>query len=612
MNFKSNFKHPCFIDRISKNLGLILLLGTIGGCATGGKDMMRAGVSCVAEPSPENKELPLEAFKNADDLLTVDCLLPGQLVQIGMHHQWMTPPRPTVTTAWACKVQGGQYALSSDKDGRETALKAWQDCANQGDKVAQNYMGEIYGRSWRDVKPDYELAAEWYRKSAEQSYNRAQNNLGFLYEHGLGVEKNKQLALDLYRQAMGVAEPIKLDQSIKNEINELESKLEHALQTTKTLNRQLSEREAIARKQQAEIKQLKQLAVVAADQQAQLEKAQKRLQETRQRKKELKKQLFDAEQKSSGYQSQLAKTENRVALEKIPIIGEHYALIIGINNYQSPLAKLKTPVNDAKRVEKVLREKYGFKTTLLVDDGRHTKPNRENIIGALIKLKTQIKSDDNLVIYFAGHGEFMAGSGYWLPKDADSSNHSAWISTDTITREIQYTTKGNGGLKARHVLVVADSCYGAAMAMSWLAPSSDQVVASLPTGLITRSAHAAPVVLNQAEPPQFPQSNGEPAESRISFIKKQFGSPSRLLLSSGGLEPVMDQEHKNGLSVFANAFTQALETNEEIINAATLYEHRIKQQVFEQVRAMGKEQSPVYRRIPNAGDNNGDFFFVPR
>lgn len=612
MRSKFDIKYPHSIYRMLNNLRLILLLGMIGGCATVGKDMIGAGTACSANQNTEAEELPPEAFKNADDLLTVDCLLPGRIINLGMFTNFVEPPRPAMITAWQCKMQGGMYARTSGKDGREIALEVWQDCANDGDKEAQNYMGEIYGRSWGDVKPDYVRAAEWYRKSAEQSYSRAKNNLGFLYEHGLGVPKNKQSALKLYRQAMGTIEPIELDQSIKGEINELESKLEQALQTTKTLQRQLSESREIAERQQMEIGHLKQMDGAAVDQLAQLEKVQKELQETRQRESHLEEQLSAAEQKLKTAGNQLVKTETQVAFKSIPGMGKYYALIIGINNYQSPLTILDTPINDAKRVEKVLREKYGFDTNLLVDDGP-IKPTETNIIGALIKLKTIITDEDNLLIYFAGHGKYQHRRGHWLPQDADNSNYANWISTDDITKSIQYITKGDGGLKARHVFVVADSCYGAATIMSWLEPSSEQIVATLPKGLVTRSTNnSTHVVSSQTEPPLLsPQPKGKSAENRIGFIKKQYELPSRILLSSGGLEPVLDLEFKNGLSVFANAFTEALEENEGIISAEDIY-RRIKPQVYKQASAMGMEQTPVYGPIPNSGNNNGEFFFVPR
>ena len=38
--------------------------------------------------------------------------------------------------------------------------------------------------------PDYAVAAAWYRRAAEQDHAPAQINLGYLYEKGLGVQRN--------------------------------------------------------------------------------------------------------------------------------------------------------------------------------------------------------------------------------------------------------------------------------------------------------------------------------------------------------------------------------------------------------------------------------------
>ena len=45
------------------------------------------------------------------------------------------------------------------------------------------------------------MAAKWFQKAADQGYSDAQNYLGTMYENGLGVEKDKQEAYDLYKKA---------------------------------------------------------------------------------------------------------------------------------------------------------------------------------------------------------------------------------------------------------------------------------------------------------------------------------------------------------------------------------------------------------------------------
>ena len=598
MRLKFNYKYPNVACRIRNYLGLILLLGVMGGCEITQK-----------LPRETTQKLPPEAFENADNLLTVDCLLPGQLIQLGMHQQYMSPPRPAILTAWECKVQGGQYAITGAKGGRETALAVWQQNADQGDEVAQNYMGEIYSKSWGQLKPDYAQAAKWFLKSSEQGFSRAQNNLGFLYERGLGVPKDKQRALNLYRQAMGAIDPVKLDQNIKDEINGLESRLAQALKTTETLQAQMSESEEIARRQQLEINRLKQIDGAAVDQRMQLEKVKNELQETRQRENHLREQLTAAQQNLNTAGTELIKAETQVALKDFPRMGKYYALIIGINNYQSPLVDLKTPVNDARLVDEILRQQYGFETILLVEGGS-VKPTREVIYQQLIDLSKKINEDDNLLIYFAGHGDLRNNRAYWLPQGAQFENDANWVSTDDLTSKISYQYEG-GGMNARHVLVIADSCYSAGMITTWLTPSSEQIVAALPSGLVTRSGHSSHSVSIDISPALSPQPDKTSAERRIGFIKAQHKLISRKELTSGGLEPVLDTASKNGFSIFANAFADALKANNGIISANEIY-GKIGPQVNNKSREMGKEQIPVYAPIPNTGNNHGEFFFIAR
>ena len=52
--------------------------------------------------------------------------------------------------------------------------------------------------------PDYAIAARWYKKAAAQGNSRAQINLGYLYEKGLGVDKDLVIALNWYRKASGL------------------------------------------------------------------------------------------------------------------------------------------------------------------------------------------------------------------------------------------------------------------------------------------------------------------------------------------------------------------------------------------------------------------------
>lgn len=84
----------------------------------------------------------------------------------------------------------------------------------------------------------------------------------------------------------------------------------------------------------------------------------------------------------------------------IGAFGNYYALVIGNNDYRH-WDKLQNPVNDAKEIADVLRDRFGFKVTLLLN------ATREQILRSLNDLRKQLTEKDNLLIYYAGHGQLV-------------------------------------------------------------------------------------------------------------------------------------------------------------------------------------------------------------
>lgn len=144
------------------------------------------------------------APRTAEDLLVVDCLLPGQVRKLGRQANFMSARRPIRTVQADCEIRGGEY-VAYDRANYRTALEVWMDQAIAGSAEAQNYVGEIYSKGL-GIAPDYAMAASWFRKAAEQGDKRARINLGYLYEQGLGVEQNLGEALNLYRDASGIGD----------------------------------------------------------------------------------------------------------------------------------------------------------------------------------------------------------------------------------------------------------------------------------------------------------------------------------------------------------------------------------------------------------------------
>ena len=68
-------------------------------------------------------------------------------------------------------------------------MRWYRKAADQGNADAQDNVGWLYQHGW-GVAQDYAEAMRWYRKAADQGDARAQANIGELYQHGWGVAKN--------------------------------------------------------------------------------------------------------------------------------------------------------------------------------------------------------------------------------------------------------------------------------------------------------------------------------------------------------------------------------------------------------------------------------------
>ncbi len=74
----------------------------------------------------------------------------------------------------------------------DTAYKEFMPLAEQGDAVAQYYLGEIYSK----VMQDASIAVRWYRKAAKQGHVKAQFLLGLMYRNGEGIRQNNTEAVN--------------------------------------------------------------------------------------------------------------------------------------------------------------------------------------------------------------------------------------------------------------------------------------------------------------------------------------------------------------------------------------------------------------------------------
>jgi hypothetical protein len=240
--------------------------------------------------------------------------------------------------------------------------------------------------------------------------------------------------------------------------------------------------------------------------------------------------------------------------------GRYHALLIAVQEYDHPsVNRLDYPVGDAQQVERELTSRYTFEpqnvTTL-------KNPDRRTILDALDQMTEKLKPEDNLLIFYAGHGQWddQRKQGYWLPRDAMRERRADWISNSDLRDAIR-------GIKARHILLITDACFAGGIFQ-------------------TREAFG-------------------PASSAVAELDNL---ASRTAMTSGALTTVPDR------SVFVEYLLRRLRDNtEERLPALELFS-RLRLPVINNSPAQkdGSRPTPRYGTIHEVGDEGGDFIFVRR
>ena len=239
--------------------------------------------------------------------------------------------------------------------------------------------------------------------------------------------------------------------------------------------------------------------------------------------------------------------------ERIRQESKFYALIIGVDHYNDPdLPDLNNPINDAEKLYNTLTSYYNFdkENVRILKDA-----TRGDIIRNLDELAQIVTNNDNLLIFYAGHGwwDEVSTNGYWLPSDAERNVKTNWFRNSAL---VDYLKEIN----TRHTLLISDACFAGSIFKQ-------------------RSAFG----------------NKETA------FEKLYDLPSRKAMTSGTLTEVSDR------SAFMKYMIERLEENDQVYLSS--------EQLFSSFRIAVMNNSdavPQYGEISNVGDQGGDFIFLKK
>lgn len=506
---------------------------------------------------------PAPASLSEEQMMIVDCLLPGQVRQLGNFATSVSARRPQKLPAYGCALAGGEFALATRDPAR--ALAIWLPFAQQGQAEAQTQVGEMYERGIGSVA-DYATAASWYAKASQQGDTRALINLASLHERGLGVKRDPVLAARLFRQASGQAGvPGRITIDLVEPVIVVPTPGQDGAAPTVPLRGQGERREIRGKvSSDAGLRQLmfnnKPLTV---DSQG------------------LFRAEIDLSQGSSDARFTATDRQGAQAMlnfRAVPVSGaqptpkldhglpktRYHALLIANQSYRH-WPRLNNPINDVQDLKRMLEQRYDFQVTVLVD------ATRRDMFAAFNALRARLKPEDNLLVFYAGHGDLEESTqrGYWVPVDGERGNRSNWMSVVDVTDQIN-------ALGVRQVLVVADSCYSGTMARTAL-PVAD-------TDLVGERHWDALRAISQLR--------------------------ARVALTSGGLEPVVDGGAGRN-SLFASSLLEVLDAVNEPIETRRLFD-ALAARFSLRAQRLKVQQKPQYAPIRFAGHEAGDFIFVPR
>ena len=132
--------------------------------------------------------------------------------------------------------------------------------------------------------------------------------------------------------------------------------------------------------------------------------------------------------------------------------GKNYLFAVGINDYVH-CPKLKNAVKDVQDFIQLLTTKYQFEAENIITLF-DAAANSRNIQKAFRQLAEKINHDDNLIIYFSGHGEFdrIFQQGYWIPVEAEAGSFDTYLPNSTIRDVLN-------AIPSHHTFLIADSCF---------------------------------------------------------------------------------------------------------------------------------------------------------
>jgi hypothetical protein len=137
--------------------------------------------------------------------------------------------------------------------------------------------------------------------------------------------------------------------------------------------------------------------------------------------------------------------------DAVAIDRKDYAVVFATDKYDN-WGDLVNPVNDGKTIAEELRKKYGFEVEVVEN------PTQNDVFEKILEYnRKEYKPQDQLMIFFAGHGQFDEdfGEGYIVAKNslANDKSKTSYISHARLRSVVN-------NIPCEHIFLAMDVCFG--------------------------------------------------------------------------------------------------------------------------------------------------------
>ncbi len=245
------------------------------------------------------------------------------------------------------------------------------------------------------------------------------------------------------------------------------------------------------------------------------------------------------------------RLENQLLNESNPM-GKTWVILIENSEYKY-FSNLSSPSTDIELVQQALSR---YKINKIIVKRNLTKREMERFFSIDLRDLARANNVNSLFIWFAGHGKYNNGIGYWIPSDATTDDEFSYFNVNALKASLySYSSLS-------HILVVSDACEAG---------------------------------------PAFCLALRSPIESVACSETHLAEKKSAQVFTSAGAGYAYDD------SFFTKAFTNALLNNE---NDCSSIEDIVKKVTT--IMQSHSNQSPEFGRISGLPDELGTFFFMTR